>query len=129
MEFRQARADEILYLKQRLEESDGEIVDLDKARTWIAIDKGQIVGMLPLRMVWQAEPLLIFPECQNKITRSRATYGLFAAMQRWLGDRTQNKTGVHWFFGITRSQAVIDWSKRIGLHRIYEGAAMFVKHL
>ena len=127
MEVRQARSEEIPFLKQKLSESGGEQIDLDKARIWVAVEKGEIVGMLPARMVWQLEPMLVFS--QNKITNSRACYGMFAAAEKWLADRNLNKTGIHWFFAVTRSRAVKAWAPRIGLHRIYKGAVTFVKHL
>lgn len=129
MEIRQATAAEIPYLKTRLAQTDGEQVDLEEARVFVAIEEGAIIGMFPLRMVWQGEPLLIFPECANKITRSRATYLLFDRACAWLADKTQNRTGIRWFFGITRSPAVIGWADRIGLRRQYEGAATFTKFL
>lgn len=129
MEVREARAEEIPWLKMRLAETEGEQVDLEQARVFVAVEDGKIIGMFPLRMVWQGEPLLIFPECRNKITRSRATYQLFREACAWLADKSRNHTGIHWFFGITRSEAVKDWAPRIGLHPQYEGATTLTKFL
>lgn len=129
VEVRQARADEIPYLRKRLAESSHEEIALDRARAWIAVKDGAIVGVLCARMVWQMEPLYLFPECENKITRSRAMFRLYQIAESWIGDRTRNLTGIHWFFGITRSKEVLKWADRIGYRRVYEGAAMLVKHL
>ena len=127
MEVRQARAEEIPFLKLKLAESGGEQIDLDRARIWVAVENGEIVGMLPARMVWQLEPMLVFSK--NKITNSRACYGLFAAAQAWLADRNLNRTGIYWFFCVTRSKAVKAWAGRVGLLRQYKGATTYIKYL
>lgn len=129
MEIRQARADEIPALQARLDEYHGGEVDrLDRARCFVAVENGAIIGILPLHMVWQGGPLYIFPECRNKIARSRATYRLFDAMCRWLGSE-ENKSGIRWFFGVVRSPAVKRWAARVGLLRQYKGAAIYTKYL
>jgi hypothetical protein len=129
MEIRQARAEEIPYLKSRLAETEGEQIDLDTARVWVAVENNRICGTLSLRLVWQAEPLLIFPEVTNKMTRRRAGLGMYRAMEKWLADPTQNRTGIRWFFAVTRSKAVQKWSKALGWYRQYRGAATFLKYL
>ena len=126
---RPARAEEIPYLKEMLAKSEHEQVDLDLARVWVAEDEGKIVGLLAARMVWQIEPIYLFPEVTNKLSRSRAFYKMYRAFEAWLGDRSRNKTGIHWFFAVTYSPAVKAWAERIGYHRMYKGAATFVKHL
>ena len=129
MEIRQATSSDTPFLKQKLSKSGGEQIDLDTSRIWVAVEKGEIVGMLAGRMVWQLEPMLVWSG--NKMTDSRACYGMFAHACKWLGDRTQNKTGIYWFFFITRSKAVKDWAKHssLSLYRIYKGAQTFVKYL
>lgn len=127
MEIRQARADELPILKQKLAEAEGEQIDLDSARVWVAIDQGNIVGMLSARMTWQLEPLLIFAD--NKMTRRRAGLSLYRAAESWLGSRQLNRTGIHSFFAVTRSRAVMGWANRLGWFRQYRGAATFLKYL
>lgn len=129
VEVRQAYAEEIPFLRAQLKKTDGEQIDLDQARIWVAVHEGKIVGMLPARMMWQLEPLLIFPEYENPITRSRAGLLLYRAAEKWLGDRSQNRTGIHWFFAITRSKAVKGWAQRLGWFRQYRGAATYIKYL
>ena len=129
MELRQARADEIPYLRARLAETEHERIDLDLARVFVAVEGDSIIGVLPLRMVWQAEPLFIFPECTNKMTRRRATVSLLKAAETWLADRNLNRSGIHWYFAIIRNKAAKLAAPRTGLWRIYKGAAHFVKYL
>lgn len=129
MEVRQALASELPYLKERMAETHGEQIDLEKARVWVAVEGGEIVGVLPARLIWQLEPLLVFPEVENKITRSRAGLLLYRSAEKWLGDRAQNRTGIHWFFAITRSKAVKRWADRLGWFRQYRGAQTFLKYL
>jgi hypothetical protein len=129
MEVRQARADEIPYLKERLAQAPHETIDLDKARVFVATENDQIIGVLPLRMVWQAEPLVVFPEVKNNMTRRRATTSLLKGAEAWLADRNLNRTGIHWYFAIIRKRAAQLAAPRMGLWRIYKGAAHFVKHL
>jgi hypothetical protein len=127
MEIRQARAEELPMLQAKLAESEGEQIDLMTARVWVAVEGGEIVGMLPARMCWQLEPMLLWKG--NKITRSRAGVGMYRAAERWLGDRTENRTGIYWFFAVTRSKAVKAWASRLGWFRQYKGAWTFLKYL
>ena len=129
MEIRQARADELPYLKARLAETEHEEIKLDAARVFVAVEGEQILGVLPLRMVWQAEPLAVFPEVTNKMTRRRATRSLLKGAEAWLADRSQNRTGIHWYFAIIRKRAAKLAAPNMGLWRIYKGAAHFVKYL
>lgn len=129
MEIRQARADEIPYLKSRLAETEGEHIDLDAARVWVAVERHRIVGMMSARMVWQVEPLLIFPEVKNKMTRRRAGLGMYRAFEKWLADPTQNRTGIFWFFAVTRKRAVIGWAKALQWFRQYKGTTIFLKYV
>jgi hypothetical protein len=128
VEIRQARADEIPYLRERLKETEGEQIDLDTARVWVAVEGKQILGMLSARLVWQAEPLIIFPEVNNTMTRRRAGLGMYRAFEKWLPS-IENRTGIRWFFAITRSKAVMGWADRLGWFRQYKGAATYLKHL
>jgi hypothetical protein len=125
--FREATEDEKPYLLQRLSETPHEQVSLEHC--WVAEQDGKVLGMLPIRLVWQAEPLIVFEEVTNSMTRRRAMLGLYIAMETWLADRSRNKSGVHWYFAVMYSRCVQSWAKRLGLWRIYKGSQTFVKHL
>lgn len=107
-----------------------EEIDLNTARVFVAVDANEtIIGVLPLRMVWQAEPLVVFPEVKNKMTRRRATRSLLKGAETWLADRNLNRTGIYWYFAIIRKRAAKLAAPNMGLWRIYKGAAHFVKYL
>lgn len=129
MEFRQARAEELPYLQTRLDEANSEDVGIDTARIFVAVQDGQILGVLAARMVWQLQPLVIFPEVGNKATRRRAGLGMFKVAQEWLGSRSLNRTGIHWFFAVTRSRPCMKWLVSLGMFRQYRGTATFLKYL
>jgi hypothetical protein len=129
MEIRQARAAELPYLQTRLAETEHEAIDLGTARVFVAVEGDTILGMLPLRMVFQAEPLVVFPEVGNKMTRRRAARSLLKGAEEWLADRSRNRTGIHWYFAIIRNRAAKLAAPKMGLWRIYKGAAHFVKYL
>lgn len=123
MIVRQAREEDIPYLKTKLAESGGEQIDLDTARVWVAVEDEQIVGMLAARMTWQIEPLLLWGG--NQVTKSRAGVGMYRAAEEWL----QENVGVRWVFCITRRAAVGRWLGKLGWLRQYKGAATFVKYV
>lgn len=129
MEIRQAFAEEIPYLRSRLEPLPHELIDLDKARVFVAVENEEIIGVLPLRLVWQAEPLVIFAEVKNKMTRRRVTVSLLRGAEEWLADRKRNLSGIHWYFAIIRKRAAKLAAPNMGLWRIYKGAAHFVRYL
>lgn len=111
-----------MYLRQRLSETEHEQVDV--LHCWVAEENGLILGMLPGRLVWQLEPLILFPEVTNTLTRSRAALGMYLTAERWIQQQP-----VRWFFVVTRSRAVQGWAKRLGWWRMYRGMHTYVKHL
>lgn len=115
-------------LMQRLKDSGGEEIDLNSARVWVAVEHEQIIGMLPLRMCWQAEPLLVFPEVTGTHKRRRAGFGMYRAMMAWIAG-PENRTGIRWLFGITRSDAVARWLGKLGWFHQYAGAKTFLKYM
>lgn len=129
MEIRQANADELPYLQERLDEyGGGEVDQLDKGRCFVCVEDGQVIGILPLQMVWQAGPLYVFPECRKGRTRRDAALGLFSFMCKWLTS-PENFTGIRWFFGVVRSKTVQKHAKRFGLFRQYVGAHIYIRRL
>jgi hypothetical protein len=121
---------DIPYLHQRMKELGSEFVDLNTMPSWVATDdEGKILGVLPARLVWNLEPLLIFPEVTNKLTASRAALGMFRAAEAWLSDPSKNITGINWYFIKTYSEAVKGWAKRLGWFEQWVGATFYIKHL
>ncbi|MCU1247095.1 MAG: hypothetical protein JWQ49_124 [Edaphobacter sp.] len=130
MPIRHVHPNDIPYLQQRMKELGSEFIDLHTTPAWVATDhSGNIIGVLPARLVWNLEPLLIFPEVKNKITASRAAVGLFKAAEAWLSDPKKNVTGITWYFVKTRSEAVKGWAKRLGWFEQWVGATSYIKHL
>jgi hypothetical protein len=122
--IRTARVDELEYLMGRME---GERIELHGTPVWVAEQDGKLVGFIAARLVWQIEPMTVFPEVRNKMTRRRVTRQLYRAVASWLGDRDLNGTGVHLAFAVTRSFAVMQWAKAMGWFRQYRGAALYMK--
>lgn len=124
MQVRLAREEEFAWLATQLPPT----AELTVGHVWVTELDGEIVGVLPLRLVWQAEPLLIFPSKKmkkmNKIARSRAALLMYLAAEEFVRDHKPN-----WLFAVTRSRAVKSWSQRLGWHRIYAGASFYIKYL
>jgi hypothetical protein len=72
---RPARAEELPYLQQRLNETKHEKVMLSQTILHVVEQDGKVIGFLPARFFgWQLEPMVIFPEVKNKSARRRACY-------------------------------------------------------
>lgn len=129
MEIRQARADELPHIKARLDAGNSEDIGINTARVFVAVEDGQILGVLAARMTWQLQPLMIFPEVKNKATRRRAGIGVYRAFEKWLADPMENRTGIRWFFAVTRSRPCMKWLTSLGMLRQYRGTTHFLKYL
>jgi len=125
---RAARPEDLEYLTQRLKESGGEMIDLWKTPCWVVEEDGVILGLLPIRLVWQFEPLMVFPEVKRKASRRRACMLLYNAAEDWLRDRDLNRSGIFWAFAITRRVGVRTWAKAMGWRHQYKRAPMYIKH-
>lgn len=126
MEARLARIEEIPELLQRIQDSGGVFVDLNRTPCWVAVEDGKIIGLLAAELHWQFEPLLVF-EVTNKSTRRRAAYNLYRAAEAWI-QGPQNITGVYKAFAVTRFFAVRDWAKKLGWYHQFKRAPLFIKH-
>jgi hypothetical protein len=127
LSFRCPTIDELPELTQRLVDSGGEVINLWTTPCWVAEQDGNIVGMLPIRLHWQFEPLYIFPEVTSKATRGRACYGLYKAAEAWISGPL-NGTGIYRAFAITRMLAVRSWAKKMGWLHQYQRAPLFIKN-
>src|SRR5882762_780038 len=124
--IRQARTDEFPYLAEQL----GPTAELVEGRCWVADLNGELVGVLPLRQVWNAEPLMLLPTKNKlpKITKSRTMLLLYVACEDFIRDTTRNKLGPRFLMVFTRSKAVSLWSYRLGWLRCFKGSAIYIKH-
>lgn len=122
---RLARAEEIPELLQRIKDSGGIFIDLNRTPCWVAEDDGKLIGLLAAHLTWQFEPLLMFPEVKSKAVRRRACYKLYRAAEDWI--TTKNITGIYNAFAITRMVAVRAWATKMGWHHQFKRAPMFIK--
>lgn len=125
--IRQARTDEFPYLAEQL----GPTVELVEGRVFVSELDGALVGVLPLRLVWNCEPLLLLPAAAKlpKITKSRTMLLLYLACEDWIRDPMRNKLGPKFIMAITRSKTVRYWSGRLGWLPCFRGASIYIKHL
>ena len=139
---RMARRDELPYLQKRLDESDNEKVRLyvevehegkkeivPLAMVWVAEKDGVIKAMLGMRLIFQAEPLYVFPEVTDKSERRRCAILLPRIMEKWLADPTQNQTGIRSYFFVTLSRAWAKLAIHFGCQRIYSRHITLAKDL
>lgn len=101
---------------------------MHRTPVWVAVDGGEIIGLLGAELVWQLEPLLIFPEVKSKAVRRRACYRLYRACEAWMQDTTCNRTGIYKAFAVTRKFKVRDWAKKEGWLHTFKRAPMFIKY-
>ena len=123
MIIRQATLNDLQALQWWLEESGGETFDLRESACFVAEEDGQILGMLPLRPMWQAEPLLV--RGAAKMQNSRAALLLYREAENFI----RATPGPKWIYAVTRSKHVKGWAARLGWFRQYKGAALFIKYL
>lgn len=126
--IRKAKLHDLPKLQKWIDAYGGETFDLSKELVFVAEQDGEICGFMPLRIVFQMEPLLVDRKHFNKLTCSRAAVMLCKAAETWIAG-PENRTGIKWYFAISRSQAVWAWAERLGWSQIYKGVRHFVKHL
>lgn len=129
MSARQARQDEIPFLTEQLWKTTHEKVDLSRCMVWVAEDdNGQLVGMLPFRLIWQGEPLHIFPNTKLSTAR-RASYELAAEAEAWIADRSKNTTGIYSYFAVIKDKVFEALAKRWGLLSVYGECRIYGRDL
>lgn len=127
IQARLARLEEISELIHRVNDSGGVFIDMHRTPVWVAIEGEKIVGLLGAELVWQFEPLLMFPEFKSKAVRRRACYRLYRAAESWM-QGSENITGIYKAFAVTRMFKVRDWAKKEGWHHTFKRAPMFIKY-
>lgn len=136
MQVRPASMADVPYLQKRLSECPTwEQVDLSRGIVFVAEEKEEIVGFISARMIWQVEPLFLFPEYMKSRKRGvhhlrrKASWMLFHALDSWLADRSKNTTGIYTYFCHVVSKAVMRMDKHLGFARIYPGGRLYGKDL
>lgn len=110
-----------------MEQSGGVFVDMHRTPVWVAVEDGKIIGLLGAELIWQFEPLLMFPEVKSKAVRRRACYRLYRAAESWM-QGPENITGIYRAFAITRKFAVRGWAKKEGWLHQFKRAPLFIKN-
>lgn len=133
---RPARLEELPFLQaKQLEAAEArgfERLDLSRSVVHLAEDTvdGMRCGLIAKRLVWQVEPLILFPEFERtstKMAAKRVTYLLARAAENFIADPTQNSTPVKFFFAVieNRNPRMQDLAMHIGWQRIYPGCKVF----
>ncbi len=125
--IRQATLEDLPSLTVRLFGSKEEKVDLTRGLIWVGEQDGEIQGMLNVRLIFQAEPLMIW--AKNKALRRRLAIGLPRAMESFIGDRAVNKTGIYSYFFVTKGRLWAKLAKHFGCLRIYKGCMTYGRDL
>lgn len=124
---RPARAEDLPFLQAKINESDQEKVNLSQAFVFVVEEDGEPIGLIAARLGWmQIEPAYIWGG-KTTSSKRRAMYQLYAAMKDWIADRSANRSGIHSFWFVTKSDAVAKWAEKMGCLEIYRGCRMFGK--
>ncbi len=98
--------------------------DLRNAIVMVLEEDGMIVGFAAARVAWwQVEPLLLtreFKKHGSKHAQRRGTYLLIRELDRWIGDRTKNLSGIHSYFCSIRGRTMQKLARSFGMLQIYK---------
>lgn len=94
---------------------------------YVGEQDGQICGMLPLRLIWQAEPLMIWQG--NQSLRRRIALGLGRAIESYIGNKAINTTGINSYFFVTNEKEWGMLAEHFGCVRLYRGCATYGRDL
>jgi len=126
---RPATPEDLHELHYRLHEQRGyfEQQDLRRSIVFVAEYEGQIVGFAAARMIWQVEPILLTPEFQKEPghARRKATYLLIREIDRWIGDRARNLSGLHSYFCSIRGRVMQKLAVSFGMLSLYNRCRFF----
>jgi hypothetical protein len=103
--------------------------DLRKAVVMVLEQDGIIVGFGAARIAWwQVEPILLtreFKKRGSKHAQRKGTYLLIRALDRWIGDRSKNLSGMHSYFCAIRGRTMRKLALSFGMWRIYPKCQFF----
>lgn len=129
-EIRRGTPDDVPLLKASLSPTD-EQVPFHQAVTFIAETDGIPTHFAAARLVWIVEPLKEIagaPKIPHN-ARRRSVRGLAAAVEEFIGDRVENRTGVHSYFAHVLSNAFQILVQHWGMREWYPKCRLFVKDL
>jgi hypothetical protein len=122
---RPARADDLPFLQEKINDSDQEKVNLAQCFVFVVEEDGEPIGLIAARVGWlQIEPAFIWGG-KTKSAKRRALYKLFSAMRGWIADRALNKSGIHSFWFVTKDEDIATFVQKLGCLEIYKGCRTF----
>lgn len=92
-----------------------EQIDFHQAHTIIAEYQGKPFASSSVRLVLQIEPLMIFDDSVPQNAKRRGMHQLFKAMEAWIADPAQNKTGILSYVCHLSAETVAKWAERMGM--------------
>lgn len=127
---RPATTEDLHELQYRLHQQRAyfEQQDLSKAIVFVAEEDGVIVGFGAARLMWQVEPLLLTPEFKKAGTphaQRKATYLLIRELDRWIGDRRRNASGLYSYFCSIRGRTMQKLAVSFGMLPLYRRCKFF----
>lgn len=100
--------------------------DLRQSIVYIAEFEGDVVGFVSGRIVWQIPTLLIDRQMGlPRHVQRKATYLLIKAIDAWIGDRSKNLSGVHFYFCVIKNRTMQQLAKAFGMLRVYKDFLVF----
>jgi hypothetical protein len=103
--------------------------NLRNAVVMVLEQDGVIVGFGAARMVfWQVEPILLtedFKKHGSKHAQRKGTYLLIRELDRWIGDREKNLSGIHSYFCSIPGRTMRKLALSFGMVRIYRKCQFF----
>lgn len=130
---RPAKLEECPYLLERLSENPlFERFDLTQAVVYVAEYQGEIVGFGAARMLWQIEPLYLFPEFKKhapRFARARATLQLIRELDAFIMDPKRNLTKVHQYFCFIVDRVMQKLALSYQMLPAYKGGKFFGRKL
>lgn len=103
--------------------------DLRNAVVMVLEEDGEIVGFAAARIAWwQVEPLLLtraFKKRGSKHAQRKGTYLLIRELDRWIGDRSKNLSGIHSYFCSIRGRTMQKLARSFGMLQLYKRCQFF----
>jgi len=103
--------------------------NLRNAVVMVIEEDGRIVGFGAARMAfWQIEPLLLtreFKKHGSKHAQRKGTYLLIRELDRWIGDRARNLSGILSYFCSIKGRTMQKLALSFGMLHIYRRCKFF----